>query len=125
MLLSNDFFRLQSSLHANETIEARIQLNAAHQIFEGHFPGQPVVPGVCMVQMIKEILEIALDKTLWLQSADYIKFLSVIDPRRAADIDASIRYTYSEQGYEVGASLFKEGTVYLKLKANFKISEDL
>ena len=63
MLLINDFFYLRSSTHSNEIINAQLQLNPAHRVFEGHFPGQPVVPGVCMVQMIKEILE-----TTWIES---------------------------------------------------------
>lgn len=122
MLLVNDFFYLQSSSHTDGTIAAQLRLNAAHRIFEGHFPGQPVVPGVCMVQIIKEILEAALGKTLQLQKADHIKFLAVIDPGKSVDVDAAIRYTCSENSYAVTASLFKEGTVYLKLRGNFTIS---
>ena len=125
MLLNNDFFSLQLSSHTDETIEAQLHLNPSHRIFEGHFPGQTVVPGVCMVQMIKEILETSLDTKLFLQKADYIKFLSVIDPRQNVDINASVRYTRSEKGYVATASLFKDETVYLKLKADFRLSENL
>jgi len=119
MLLINDFFYVQSSSHTDGTIAAHLRLNAAHRIFKGHFPGQPVVPGVCMVQIIKEMLEAALGKTLQLRKADHIKFLAVIDPRKSIDIDAAIRYTCSEDHYEVTASLFKDETVYLKLRGNF------
>ena len=122
MLLSNDFFYVQSSSHTNGTISAHLQLNAEHRIFEGHFPGQPVVPGVCMVQIIKELLETALGTTLQLRKADHIKFLAVIDPRRSVDIDAAIRYTRVEDNYEVTASFFKGEIVYLKLKGNFILS---
>jgi len=119
MLLINDFFYVQSSSHTDGTIAAHLRLNAAHRIFKGHFPGQPVVPGVCMVQIIKEMLEAALGKTLQLRKADHIKFLAVIDPRKSIDVDAAIRYTCSEDHYEVTASLFKDETVYLKLRGNF------
>lgn len=122
MPLINDFFYLQSSSHTDGTIAAHFRLNAAHRIFEGHFPGQPVVPGVCMVQIIKEILEAAVGKTLQLRKAAHIKFLAVIDPRRSVDVYAAIRYTCSEDSYEVTASLFKEETVYLKLRGNFSVS---
>ena len=28
-------------------LSARIELDATHPIFEGHFPGRPILPGVC------------------------------------------------------------------------------
>ena len=125
MPLINDFFYVQSSSHTSGTIAAHLQLNAMHRIFEGHFPGQPVVPGVCMLQIIKEMLEAALGQALQMRKADHIKFLAVIDPRKSVDVDAAIRYTCSEDSYEVTASLFKEETVYLKLRGNFSVSGKL
>lgn len=78
-----------------------------------------------MLQIIKEMLEAALVQALQLRKADHIKFLAVIDPRKSVDVDAAIRYTCSEDSYEVTASLFKEETVYLKLRGNFSVSGKL
>ena len=56
MLLGN-FFTIINKEITDNSATLLISINAAHPIFEGHFPGQPVVPGVCMIQMIKEMME--------------------------------------------------------------------
>ena len=40
-----------------------LELNPEHPVYEGHFPGNPVVPGVCQVQMICDQHQITRLKT--------------------------------------------------------------
>ena len=47
-LLPN-FYKVTHSEHINETDwVVQVMLNPQHAIYSGHFPQQPVVPGVCM-----------------------------------------------------------------------------
>ena len=115
-MLNNDFFYIRSVTNEDNTIVAALQLNPEHIIFHGHFPGQPVVPGVCQVQIIKEILEAQTGKSLQLTTADHIKFLSVIVPDKDAVINAAIKYTEEPNGFAVTASLTKDDKVCLKMK---------
>ncbi len=104
----------------DDTIRATLELNAGHRIFEGHFPGQPVVPGVCMIQMVKELLETATGKRMLLRQADHIKFLSVIDPTQYKPVQAEIRYSDTGNSeWRVAASLHCGETVCFKLKGVF------
>ena len=41
----------------------RVALNADCEVYQGHFPGEPVCPGVCNIQMIKECTERCLGYT--------------------------------------------------------------
>ena len=36
--------------------EVKIRLNPDHEIYRAHFPGNPITPGVCIVQIISEVL---------------------------------------------------------------------
>ena len=119
MILKDDFYTITQLTEENNTIQATLKLNPEHPVFEGHIPGQPVVPGVCMVQMIKEILETVTGKTAMLQQSDHIKFLSVIDPRNTLQITTSIRYQNNDGGMDVIATILKEDIVCLKFKAHF------
>ncbi len=122
MILKNDFYTITSLTADNEAVQASLELNRAHRIFEGHFPGQPVVPGVCMVQMIKEILETVSGKNLMLKQSDYIKFLSVINPVEARPVQATVQFSEKESDeLHVVASLDCEERVCLKLKGVFVI----
>jgi 3-hydroxyacyl-[acyl-carrier-protein] dehydratase len=76
-MLINDFFSLKEVKHSNHTIEAVVSFDETHSIFGGHFEDFPVVPGVCMMQLIKEIMEQELHRSFRLSSATSMKFMTV------------------------------------------------
>jgi 3-hydroxyacyl-[acyl-carrier-protein] dehydratase len=79
-MLLNDFYSLVSLDYSALAVDARISLHKEHAIFKGHFPGNPVVPGVCLMTIVKEVLSIAMEKELVLSEAKSVKFLGVINP---------------------------------------------
>ncbi|RMG24848.1 MAG: 3-hydroxyacyl-ACP dehydratase [Bacteroidetes bacterium] len=116
--LLHDFFECSFRLDGS-ALEASIELNAAHPIFEGHFPGQPIVPGVCMIHMLKEVLELALDRSLELQSASNIKFVAFIDPRLHPAIQLSCSWQQQADQLRVSAVLKGKETIFFKFKGDF------
>ncbi|MCO5268657.1 MAG: 3-hydroxyacyl-ACP dehydratase [Brumimicrobium sp.] len=80
-MLKDDFYTIDKidKLSENE-YDAFIQLNRNHSIFEGHFPGKPIVPGVCMLQIVKEIVSSLVNKNISLKVSKNIKFTALIDP---------------------------------------------
>jgi 3-hydroxyacyl-[acyl-carrier-protein] dehydratase len=95
-MLSGNFFTIQTVAVDAGSIQATLQMNASHPIFEGHFPGQPVVPGVCMLQMIKEIVELVIKAETRIVSAAEIKFLAVVHPVENNKVQAQIKYSNTE-----------------------------
>ncbi len=119
-MLLNDFFTISNLESHGKDVKASLVINADHRIFEGHFPGQPVVPGVCMVQMVKEILEQVLGKSTDLVSAAEMKFLSVINPVENNIIQAILNYAIIEDGrILVSATLKKDEINHFKFKGQF------
>ena len=59
---------------------AEIELDPNHPLFEGHFPGNPILPGVCTVQIIRELLEQSVQKSLRMTKAGNIKYLGFVNP---------------------------------------------
>lgn len=80
MLLQNNFYNIQDCAQTDNMIEARIAINATHEIFKGHFPDRPVVPGVCMVQISKELAEKCIQQHLRIAEISQIKYLKPIIP---------------------------------------------
>lgn len=123
-MLQGDFFYISTVETAGFDIKADLVINAAHKIFEGHFPGHPVVPGVCMMQMIKEIMEQVFGKKTNLVTASEMKFLAIIDPQENTNIQAALKYNIEETGkIAVTATLFKEERIYFKFKGLFDFRE--
>ena len=75
-MLGNSFYHITSFEHENGIVTAGVSFNATSTIFKGHFPGQPVVPGACMLQMEKELLEKATGQHVQLRKAGKIKYIS-------------------------------------------------
>ncbi len=120
--LKNDFYTIKESsvIGANQTLTV-VHLNVDHDIYKGHFPEMPVVPGVCQLQMIKELLEGHLGKKLLTVTGDNIKFTGMIVPPQNAIINIEMTHTLKDAGIiSVDARLFFEGTTFTKFKGTFK-----
>lgn len=120
-MLLNDFYKLQSLDNTGgETFTAHISLNPAHNIFKGHFPGNPVTPGVCMMQIIKEITQQVVNSPLTLQSASNVKFTALINPEVNPDLKLNMEVHETEDGLiKVKNTSFFAETIALKLSCVF------
>lgn len=75
-----------------------IILNPDHLIYKAHFPGQPVTPGVCILQMIQEILSEQEGMPLFIRKIKNVKFTNMISPLS----DGSISVLFSSVSEEEG-----------------------
>jgi len=120
MILAGDFYTVVSTVKEADKIQAILKINPEHAIFRGHFPGQPVVPGVCMMQIVKELLETATSRSLRLHTGLDLKFLSVIDPGKNNTIHTETDYNVLASGdINVTARLFYNETTFFKFKGVF------
>ena len=81
-----------------DRVTVQILLNKDHPLFKGHFPGNPILPGVCTVQIIKELLEESLHKVLILTKANTIKYHGFINPDVTPRIQFDLKFIYTESG---------------------------
>lgn len=56
--------------------------------FSGHFPGDPILPGIAQLQMVTDAIAKALEKDLHLIGLTRIKFKKLIRPGVVLDIYA-------------------------------------
>jgi len=116
-MLLNSFFYITSLTSKNGRTIAEIRVDPLHPIFEGHFPGQPVVPGVCMIEILKEVLQLVDEKKYRLETASVIKFLTMFSPLEFTTATLVISSEETEdQKKNVVASLEFEQHVFLKFK---------
>lgn len=118
MLKDNFYHYTIAPVDTDHTVHCRVRFNRDHAIFEGHFPGLPVVPGVCMMAIIKETLETALNRKLILERSSALKFLSLINPVETKETEIEVRYSLNEDGTVVA-----DGSISWKEIVFFKISK--
>ena len=102
---------------------ARIAFDPSHEIFSGHFPGQPIVPGVCLIHIVKEIANKIAGREVLMSNGKNIKFLNVIDPGGNKDVNIKGTFLFKQDDtLSLSASLTKETVVFFKFKGTFKTS---
>ena len=64
MILKNSLYTIEGQQSQEGTVSYDIRLHSDHFIYQAHFPGEPITPGVCVVQIAKELLEEHLQRLL-------------------------------------------------------------
>ena len=120
-MLLQDFYTVQSlEKGEGQKYTAHIMLNAGHEVFKGHFPGNPVTPGVCMMQIIKELTQQVTGESLVMKNASNIKFMALINPEVTPKLKLELEITETENGMvKVKNTTCFDETVALKLSCNY------
>jgi 3-hydroxyacyl-[acyl-carrier-protein] dehydratase len=99
----HNFYNIKSK-HIEDTGSIfRISFNGEHSIFAAHFPEQPITPGVCLIQICKELTESMLGQVLFLKTLKNVKFLQLITPTDTPDVTISLSVLKNENEYKVNA----------------------
>ena len=124
MLLLNSFFTIADIVQQDEKTRVSVEINPQHPIFEVHFPDNPVVPGVCLIQMIRETLETIHQKKFRLTKADEIKFMNMVipslNPKLTLEIQPRLK---SENPFAFSIIVSAEGVIFIKMKVDFAEKE--
>ena len=122
-MLLNSFFKI-TEVQGHEKYLVKIELCPEHKIYEGHFPGNPIVPGVCLTQMVKETVELQLKKETTLVSANSIKFTAVLNPNNNTHVSMELQLQEESPGlWQVSTKLFEEETTFFSFKGKLKKNE--
>lgn len=63
-----------------------IQLDKDNVIFKVHFEGNPILPGACMTEICRELIERKTKRKLNIRNIKNIKFLQLISPKEHSEI---------------------------------------
>jgi len=86
MILKNDFYTVIEETTTEQGRNYLIRLNGEHPVYQAHFPGYPVTPGVCIAQIIKELSSVYLEQTFFLRIMRNVKFLNVLNPLKHPEV---------------------------------------
>lgn len=93
-----------------------IKLNAEHFIYAAHFPGEPITPGVCIMQIAHELLELHLGKQLDIDVVKNVKFLRIITPTETPVVCYTLqKVSVEERLVKAQVNVSYDGDSYAKL----------
>ena len=122
-MLIKDYYTIENVLKQDDGfVRFDISLNADSPVYEGHFPGEPVSPGVCNIQMVKECAEQVAGKSLFLNNLQQCRLTTLVTPLAHPQVEVKILLEEKGEAYKLKATIGKNEDVYLDLKA--ELTED-
>jgi len=121
MLFQNNFYTVKSEDLSESTANFNIELNGDHKIFEGHFPDNPITPGVVQMEIVKELMSKVTNSSLNLVTMGNCKFLAILNPIETKEVLVAINYSLTEENlYKVSAQIRTSDVIYLKISAFYQ-----
>lgn len=121
-MVLKDFYKVLSEEKVSDSkYNITILINEKHEVFKGHFPGNPIMPGVCMIQIIKELTETITKSSLMIQSLANVKFMALINPEVTPELRLELDVTITEDDLvKVKNTTYFNDTTALKLSTVYK-----
>lgn len=120
MLLENRYFSVLSE-ERGEGLSAvfRLAILPECSVYEGHFPGDPVCPGVCNIETIKECAILLCGEPLRYSSIKQCRLTALATPAVCPEVEVHVSLMPCDEGYAVQAAITDENSTYMILKGQF------
>jgi 3-hydroxyacyl-[acyl-carrier-protein] dehydratase len=119
-MLLNSFFKI-TEIQEAEKYTVSIELNPHHEVYKGHFPGNPIAPGVCLTQMVKETVEYITKKNLVMVTGDNLKFMAILNPEVNPEVVMTLSIKTKEDGnLQADSNVMAGATSFFSIKASYK-----
>ena len=96
-----------------------VRLNPECEVYEGHFPGSPVSPGVCNIRMMLECAERVIGHSLRMRKLSRCRFTTLLSPLTHPELEIQLDLQPKEEAlYTLNATIGKGEDIYQTLKAD-------
>jgi len=72
---------------------ALVTVNDDSPWFSGHFPDNPILPGIAQLNMVADIIALSRQKSLYIKRLNRVKFKKIVRPGEQLEIHAAATST--------------------------------
>ena len=120
-MFEDDLYKVISRDIDNKTATFNIEINKEHHIFDGHFPDNAVMPGVCSLMIIRNLASEIIEKAMHYSQISDCKFVSAILPKECNLIEVRVSLIELDNDeYKINSTIHCLNTIMVKLKANIR-----
>ncbi|MBQ7448986.1 MAG: hypothetical protein IJS73_04170 [Paludibacteraceae bacterium] len=117
MPLVKNYYTISSSNITAQTGVFDIRLLKEAEVYKGHFPDEPISPGVCNVQMMRECAEQVVGHKLPISTLSKCRFVKLISPTLYPEIQIVIDIiSTTETEVKWAAKICSKDTVLQEMK---------
>lgn len=123
MRLENSYFKvLNRCSDGDQSMTFHVALLPDCDVYRGHFPGNPVCPGVYNMKMIRECAEMMLGKSLHQPAVSQCRFVSLMTPAQCQEVDIKIEIlAASDDAFTVKATISDSNNIYMEYKGEMTV----
>lgn len=120
MLLKDKFYHIESAQKESGHAKYSISLPADCNVYQGHFPGNPVCPGVCEIETVKELTADLTGSNLAVNHIRRCRFTAVATPNDCPVMEVEINLTAIGNGFTVTATISDGKKQYMDFKGEMQ-----
>lgn len=117
MIFLNNLYNIVSSTEESDSAARfEISLIPESEVFAAHFPGEPIMPGACILQVALELYNSWKQSQAVISKVTNLKFLSVISPDKVTTLSVSIEIKKKEEDQtSIKVDFYDADTEYTKM----------
>ena len=120
MLLKDKYFSIDDCKQGDGCAQFHVRLLPDCDVYRGHFPGNPVSPGVCNIEMIKECFDVLQDGNPRIKTIDRCRLTAVASPAVSPNLTIDMSWTKENDGWHLIATLKDDNQQYLDFKGTLE-----
>ena len=103
------------------TAKGRYTIKGDEFFLQGHFPGNPVCPGVFHIGMLKDCVRTLTGRKVFVSSIRQCRLTSVATPAACPELKLTVSLQPADGGYDVAASLEDEERTYMEYRGRMSV----
>ena len=116
MLLKKKFYDIIESHKDGATGVYHVAILPECSVYQGHFPGDPICPGVCNIETIKECVCDLLGCDLRIQSIKQCRLTAIATPTVCPEVSITINCTPKDEAFIIQATIADDKQTYMEFK---------
>ncbi|RHU30486.1 MULTISPECIES: beta-hydroxyacyl-ACP dehydratase [Parabacteroides] len=121
MLLENKYYKITDICNKELNAVFRIVFLSDCDVYRGHFPDNPVCPGVCNIQTIKECAMLLTGEKLLISTIKQCRLTAVASPVVCPEVNVTIGISLTDNGFTITATIVDTDRTYIEYKGDMII----
>ncbi|MEE0911222.1 MAG: hypothetical protein U0L67_02115 [Paludibacteraceae bacterium] len=108
-------YQIGAVVEETENFVVEVALFRESVIFDAHFPGNPILPGACITDIVKCCAEKVVNRSLEIKSVRNLKFLQIIQPDNVANLKITLKISSANDELVCKAIVASDAIVFSKM----------
>ena len=116
MFLENRFYKILSEERQEASATYKVAILPDCNVYDGHFPGNPVCPGVCNIETIKECAMRLTGKDLRIRNIKQCRLTAIATPTVCPVVTITVNAVPKDDAFLVTANIADDKQLYMDFK---------